>query len=485
MSDKIDNSEIMKGLEDFLDQELLDTSIGADPSADPVPVAKKPAARLQEPIVETKRPAKKPAKKAATIQEPIGFEAEQVQYRRKSVEPVREPERRKRSLTGDEADELELAEMELQDAYDKAYKKERAKQAKKMAKKSADRATKKSVKQASKRDIKKEAKKNARRDAEKSAAKNAPKKSHGFRNFILFLFVVFMLLAGALYMMVGSAYRNMKYEEIESRTREPMKEDGVVNILLIGNDSRQAGEDGRSDAMILLSISDNAKSITMTSLLRDMYVEIPGHGGNRLNAAYAYGGPELLMETLEQNLGIKVHRYMLVNFQAFANLVEAVGGVDLELSNEEVQWVNAYLNEYNELEGNEFGTYYLDASLSGMVHLNGPQALAYSRNRYIGTDFGRTERQRKVLNEVMKKLPMTVLTNYKELETGLFPNLTTNLKQNECYNLTLNAWKFLSYESGQLVVPADGTYQNVTISGMAVMQVDFDENKRLIKEALY
>ncbi len=87
----------------------------------------------------------------------------------------------------------------------------------------------------------------------------------------------------------------------------------------------------------------------MTSLLRDMYVDIPGRDGNRLNAAYSFGGPELLLETVKQNLGIEVNRYAVVNFQAFANLVDAVNGVNMELTNEEVKWVNAYLNEYNEL----------------------------------------------------------------------------------------------------------------------------------------
>ena len=118
----------------------------------------------------------------------------------------------------------------------------------------------------------------------------------------------------------------MNYEPVESVSAQPMKEEGVVNILLIGNDSRENGEDGRSDAMILLSISNKTKKIYMTSLLRDMYVEIPGHDNNRLNAAYSFGGAELLMETVEQNFDITVNRYVLVNFEAFANLVDAVGG---------------------------------------------------------------------------------------------------------------------------------------------------------------
>ena len=218
------------------------------------------------------------------------------------------------------------------------------------------------------------------------------KKKSGFRKFLTLLIVLLAVLGGIWYVMVGHIYGKMRYGRVETLAGEPLKEQGVVNILLIGSDSRTAGDEGRSDAMILLSISDKTRTIHMTSLLRDMYVDIPGREGNRLNAAYSFGGPELLLETVKQNLGIDVNRYAVVNFQAFANLVDAVNGVDMELTNDEVKWVNAYLNEYNELRGMPIDTDYLDTSLSGTIHLNGPQALAYSRNRFIGTDFGRTER---------------------------------------------------------------------------------------------
>ncbi|MBD5541015.1 MAG: LCP family protein [Lachnospiraceae bacterium] len=318
----------------------------------------------------------------------------------------------------------------------------------------------------------------------KNKKQDKRKKNRGVKVLMVIAALLVIGIFG-LYLLVGSVYKKMNYQEVEAFNSEPMKEDGVINVLLIGNDSRLAGDDGRSDAMILVSISDKTKTITMTSLLRDMYVEIPGHDGNRLNAAYSYGGPELLMETIELNFDIPVHRYALVNFQAFANLVDAVGGIDLELTNDEVKWVNAYLMEYNQLEGKDLATDFLDPSLSGMIHLNGPQALAFTRNRYIGTDFGRTERQRKVLTAVIGKLPGTVLTNGGELSEGLFPNLTTNLKQGECFNLSLNAWKILGYDIEQQCIPVEGTYSNADIRGMAVLQVDFEANKQFLKTTLY
>ena len=311
------------------------------------------------------------------------------------------------------------------------------------------------------------------------------KKKSGFKRFLIAVALILVFLAAGLYVLVGKVYAEMNYEEIESVASSPMKEEGVTNILLIGNDSRENGEDGRSDAMILLSISNKTKKIYMTSLLRDMYVEIPGHKDNRLNAAYSYGGAELLMETIEQNFDIHISRYVLVNFEAFANLVDAVGGVDLELTGKEVEYVNGYLVEYNILLGRPEGTDYFDDLSGGMVHLNGPQALAYCRNRYIGTDFGRTERQRKVLTEVIHKLPKGVLTNPKGLIDGLMPNLTTNLTQAECYRLSLMAPKILTYDIIQNSIPIEGTYKDATHRKMSVLEVDFEANKKFLQENLY
>lgn len=328
--------------------------------------------------------------------------------------------------------------------------------------------------------------KGSRKESAGSPKKRSGKKRGSALKKLLITAVLFIvLIGGGLYFLVGSVYGKMNYEGIDSVAKLPMQEDGVVNILLIGNDSRQNGEDGRSDAMILLSISSKTKSVYMTSLLRDMYVEIPGHDGNRLNAAYSFGGAELLMETVEKNLDISVNRYVLVNFEAFASLVDAVGGVDLELTTGELEYVNGYLMEYNMLTNRPQGTDNMDTTKPGLVHLNGPQALAYCRNRYIGTDFGRTERQRKVLTAVIKKLPTAMGTNSRELIDGLMPNLTTNLTQSECYRLSLMAGKLLTYDIVSDNIPQPDTYRNATIRNMAVLEVDFEANIKYLKEKIY
>ncbi len=324
-----------------------------------------------------------------------------------------------------------------------------------------------------------------RNSAAKSPKKKGSKLMAKLCKLLIAVAVIMAVVGFGLYQLVGFAYGKMTFREVESMASLPMKEQGVVNILLIGNDSRENGEDGRSDAMILLSISDRTKKIYMTSLLRDIYVEIPGYDNNRLNAAYSFGGAELLMKTIEKNFDIPVHRYMLVNFEAFAGLVDAVGGVDLELTTDEIVFVNGYLSEYNRLTNRPEGTDNMDVNASGLVHLNGPQALAYSRNRYIGTDFGRTERQRKVLTEVIGKLPKAVLTNAGGLIDGLMSNLTTNLTQFECFRLSLMAGKLLTYEIVSDSIPQPGAYNNATIRNMAVLELDFQANIAYLKEKIY
>lgn len=325
--------------------------------------------------------------------------------------------------------------------------------------------------------------------------KKAKKRKHPFiKGFLGCMAVLIVFLLGVSFLGASYLHSKMEYEIADNgnatgttgtSSKEPFKADGVKNILLIGNDSRSEGEDGRSDAMILISISSKTNTIHMTSILRDIYVDIPGHEGNRLNAAYAFGGPELLMETLEENFDISVNRYMLVNFQAFAKVVDAVGGVDIEVTNEEVQYINGYLVEYNQLEGRAEGTDYLDPSLSGKLHLNGPQALAFCRNRFIGSDFARTERQRKVLSAIFEKAPTALLTNTNELVDGLLSNVKTNLKKTEISGLMVQAPMMLTYDMIQTSIPLEGTYSNASIRGMSVLEVDFETNKQYIRKEIY
>lgn len=271
-------------------------------------------------------------------------------------------------------------------------------------------------------------------------------------------------------------------KNLEENATELMFDDNVLNVLVIGTDSR-GEERGRSDSMILMSLNKDTEEIVMTSFLRDIYLDIPGVGSSRLNHAYAYGGPELLMDTIEQNFKIKIDKYVTVNFDSFVDVIDAVGGVDINVTDEELQYVNGYLSEINSLRGEKQTADTL--SSAGTYTLNGKQALAYSRIRYVGTDFGRTERQRTVMTKTLEKAKDMSLLEINDLFNVLLPKLTTNLTQGEIFSIVLDSLSYLRYDTVSQAVPLENTYSYLTISGMSVLGIDFDKSIEHLKNTIY
>jgi len=259
----------------------------------------------------------------------------------------------------------------------------------------------------------------------------------------------------------------------------------VLNILLIGCDARSRTGPSRSDSMIIMSINRKKGTLVMTSLMRDIYLRIPGRQNNRLNAAYAFGGPKLLLETIKENFQIDIAKYISVNFFSFVDIIDELGGVTVDLSDAECRSMNGYIHEINDLEGWPVEDGKLYEGGKG-IHLNGKQALAYSRVRYVGNaDFERTERQRIVMDEVIKKLKsMSVAELYGILEKFL-PMVTTNLTKGELFSLLLSAPAIKNYPVSESRIPAGGTYKYMTIRKMSVLGIDFEENTRLIHSRIY
>lgn len=272
-------------------------------------------------------------------------------------------------------------------------------------------------------------------------------------------------------------------ENLENNAIDFLSDKDVYNILLIGTDARGVSERGRSDSMILVSINRRTRKVVMTSFLRDIYIAIPNVGTTRLNHSYAYGGADLLMRTLEQNFKFQIDKYVQVNFYSFVDAIDSVGGVDIDVTDAEVSYINSGLREINRLKGDPDNKWQL--SKGGRYTLNGAQALSYARIRYIGTDFGRTERQRKVLEQLIQKIGDLSLIEKKELLDIILPEVTTNIQEDEMFSLVLNADKYMRYERVQCRVPADGTWWNLTVRGMAVLGMDFDRNIQYIRSNIY
>lgn len=298
----------------------------------------------------------------------------------------------------------------------------------------------------------------------------------------LTVFVLYSLFSFYLISKVNVVENGVRTSSSQSLYSSPL----VKNILLIGTDSR--GEDkGRSDSMILLSISRKTSKISLVSFMRDAYVQIPGYGGNRLNAAYSQGGAELLMDTIEENFHIKIDDYFTVNFISFANIVDAVGGVEIEIRDDEAEAINVLLDspEGNLLFGTPSESDYLHGG--GKYKLNGKQALSYSRLRKVGNaDFERTERQRKVLNQIIKNAAVMNPLKLGTAAKDVLPSMNTNMSKLNMYLLSLRLPSLLiAYDFQQLRIPADNTYTGTDIDGMSVLEIDFDANLDIIEQKLY
>lgn len=262
--------------------------------------------------------------------------------------------------------------------------------------------------------------------------------------------------------------------------------DNLMNILIVGVDARDKTFEGRSDAMVLCSINETDDHILMTSLLRDTYVAIPGYGSNRLNAAFAYGGADLLSKTIQQNFGITVDRTVVVNFIFVKNFVDAINGIDLDLTTEEIEVMNHYISDMNlETFKEPLGNDQLTDTSPGNYHLNGKQALAYARDRYsTGSDFDRTSRQRLVIETCLNKVKTMSLTQMNSLMNEFLPQIATDLSESDCAKLLLMLLQVSNYKVDSMSIPVEGTYQALTVNGMSVLGIDFDKNYEYWKEAL-
>lgn len=264
---------------------------------------------------------------------------------------------------------------------------------------------------------------------------------------------------------------------------QDMRNKNVYNILLIGSDSREAGGLGRSDAMIIVSINSKTKKIILTSLLRDIYLKIPSHKNNRLNAAYQYGGAGLLIDTIEENFKIDIDKYISIDFYAFIDVVDAIDGLYLEVKEEYIPIINFYISEINNHNGVDESDGLL--TQAGSYVLNGKQTLGYVRNRYIGTDFARTSRQRIVLNTIFDKTKELDFIKLLSLLEKVLPKVTTNLNKKKILSLISSLPAYKSYEIEQWSIPMEDTYNFLTINRMSVIGIDFDKNISELRRKVY
>jgi LCP family protein required for cell wall assembly len=233
---------------------------------------------------------------------------------------------------------------------------------------------------------------------------------------------------------------------INTSTLEKYQNSKVTNIALFGVDTRSATENvGRSDSIMILSIDQKNNVLKLTSILRDSKVSIEGHGQEKITHAYAYGGPELAIKTLNQNFDLDIQDYATVNFTQLANVIDAMGGIDIEITEAEREQIN--------INANSEGMSAPEVTSSGMVHLNGAQATAYARIRAIDSDNARADRQKKVMECLLNNVKdMSVLEYPKVLKT-IMPMVETSMSYTEIMSFAPMLLKDLPLEQNS--VPND------------------------------
>ena len=249
---------------------------------------------------------------------------------------------------------------------------------------------------------------------------------------------------------------------------------GLTNILLIGQDAREgeSQSQARSDSMILCTYNKNTRQLTMTSFLRDLYVPIPGHGSNRINAAYAYGGADLLKKTIDENFNIAIDGCMEVDFSHFSDIIDSMGGVEIELRQDEAEVINQQTGS---------------CLTEGTHVLDGFQALTYSRIRSLDLDgdFSRTSRQRKVINALADSLRGSGIKELAPLISKILPMITTDLSRGQLLLYAVDILPHLSQmDIRSQSIPAAGTFTDQTIDGMAVLEADMAAQRQYLQNTL-
>ena len=319
-------------------------------------------------------------------------------------------------------------------------------------------------------------------------SKKKRRKKKRFR-WIKFLFEILVLTVLALVLFLAYKYTQITKTTIQEdqlvvNTDIPEDEwnrmKNYTTLALFGVDSRTGAlESGaNSDTIMVCSINNETKEVHLASVYRDTYLDTTDDEYRKCTEVYSIGGAQQSISMLNKNLDLNITDYVTVNFQALVELVDMFGGVDITLSEGEVVWLNGYLVEEREVLGQECE----DVPGPGLQHLNGMQALAYSRIRYIGLDYERTERQRTVLEQVMKKAQDCDLIQLNEMIDTILPMVSTSLSITDMAKLVTGIGKYTMDET--VGFPFDKKTMDINNSD-CVVAVDLAENVRQLHSYLY
>lgn len=261
------------------------------------------------------------------------------------------------------------------------------------------------------------------------------------------------------------------------------KENKITNIALFGIDvGRQKYEAAHSDAIMILSIDKVHKKIKLSSFIRDTYVNIDGHGKGRINAAYMFGGPQLAIKTINKNFNMDIRDYYTVNFSGLADIIDGVGGLDVNVKKNEINEINKYASEIAKIKKQRP----TPITRAGMQRLNGKQAVAYARIRKVGNgDFDRTERQKEVLTALIVKIQNQGSGKYPYLISKMLPYVETSMSKSEIVKTGTDVFTAGISSVEWCRFPVNGNYEGKIINKAWYLITDINATRKHLHKFIY
>ena len=316
----------------------------------------------------------------------------------------------------------------------------------------------------------KELKKSSKRRSNRSNQEQKPKrkKKKGFLKKLVFILLalvaIFLIYFNYIFSKTQKASLQTDNEALGITRNSTF---GITNLVFYGLDSEE-GIGSRSDTIMIITIDNRNGKIKLSSIVRDSYVDIPGYGMDKINHAYAYGGPQLALATLNSNFNLDVRYFATVNFESMPKIIDALGGLDLYLT----------AAEANEIPG-------LEGKPDGIYHLTGPQALDFSRIRKIDTDFERSRRQRDVMTGIIDKIFSQTPLSYPKVMNEIMPLVTTNLPSYKILGLGTTMLLRQTKHIEQARFPLASLSNGENIDGVYYYVFDIEENKKILDSYIY
>jgi polyisoprenyl-teichoic acid--peptidoglycan teichoic acid transferase len=328
---------------------------------------------------------------------------------------------------------------------------------------------------------------------EKNKKRKKKKKGRKLKIFLIILLTIILLFGSAfagMYFFTKGKLNNIERVDIPKDpselgidTTKVSTDSNIKNILLMGIDSRDPKVDpGHSDALMILTVDEKHNKLKISSIMRDSYVKIERNGSQKITNAHQFGGALLSIKTVNENYDMDIMDYVQVNFFGLEKIIDSVKGVQVNVSGSEISLINGYMTETSKIEKKTP----IEITKSGLQTLNGMQAVAYCRIRYVGNnDFQRTERQRTVLTAVFKKLSSTNITDIPKAADAITPYVQTSLKPDDMMSLATYILTHKMTSPIQTRVPYDGLYKDAVINGADVLTWDKDANIKKLHQFIF